>query len=178
MSTKKDSKGKLRLVEKPKGAGKKAAKAKATGKRKAGQRVGESSTSPRRLRAMEKQLAALELRKTGMTFEAIAKTLGYQSRASAFKAVMTAIKELKREPAQELVELELARLDAMLAGLWPSATTGDARSVDSLLRLSERRARLLGLDEHRPVDEEDSLSREIRIAISTGKFAVKGKDHE
>lgn len=43
------------------------------------------------------------------------------------------------------VALGLARLDAMLQGLWPAATTGEVAAVDRVLRLEERRDKLLGL---------------------------------
>lgn len=48
--------------------------------------------------------------------------------------------------AAELRAEEVSRLDAMLAGLWPDARRGHLGAVDRVLRLMERRARLLGLD--------------------------------
>jgi len=48
-----------------------------------------SPTSPRRLRAASKQVQAMQLREAGIAYEKIAETLGYTSRSSAHKAVMS-----------------------------------------------------------------------------------------
>ena len=41
---------------------------------------------------------------------------------------------------------ELARLDRMQVGLWPQVIKGNHGAIDRVLRIMERRARLLGLD--------------------------------
>jgi len=133
--------------------------------------AGESKTSKRRLKARERWLAALELRKKGLTFEAIAEETGYGSPASAYKAVMKALKETFREPAQELRDLEAARLDGMQEKL--SGNVGPGKDgvavVDRVLRIMERRAKLLGLDETKtetPVEIKGPL-----VIIRSGKEA-------
>lgn len=109
---------------------------------------GESKTSKRRLAARDKWRQALELRKTGMTFEAIAKAVGYSCAASAYKAVMTALKDSLREPAEELRELEGARLDALQERLADNVESGKdlLLVIDRLLKIMDRRAKLFGLD--------------------------------
>lgn len=44
--------------------------------------------------------------------------------------------------ADQTVRDELARIDAMLVGLWPAARRGDTKSVEAVVRLHERRDRL------------------------------------
>ena len=100
----------------------------------------------RQVRAHERHLQALELRKAGVTYEVIAGQLGYANASGARKAVLSALKATLREPAAELRELELARLDAMLLPLWRRVQAGDEKAIDRALRIMERRARLLGLD--------------------------------
>ena len=100
----------------------------------------------RQVRAHERHLQALELRKAGVTYEVIAGQLGYANASGARKAVVSALKATLREPAAELRELELARLDAMLLPLWRPVQAGDETAVARALRIMERRARLLGLD--------------------------------
>jgi hypothetical protein len=100
----------------------------------------------RQVRAHERHLQALELRKAGVTYEVIAGQLGYANASGARKAVVSALKATLREPAAELRELELARLDAMLLPLWRRVQAGDEKAIDRALRIMERRARLLGLD--------------------------------
>jgi hypothetical protein len=72
---------------------------------------GESATSPRRLKAKDKQLQALTLRKAGATYEQIAEAVGYRDKSGARKAVEAALRETLREPAEEVRELERMRLD-------------------------------------------------------------------
>jgi hypothetical protein len=94
----------------------------------------------------ERKLRALELRKAAVPYQQIADELGYRSASGAFNAVKAALKATLREPAEELRELELARLDAMLLPLWRRVQRGDEKAIDRALRIMERRARLLGLD--------------------------------
>jgi hypothetical protein len=42
--------------------------------------------------------------------------------------------------------LEVQRLDALKAGLWERATSGDVKAVLAVLRVVQQRSRLLGLD--------------------------------
>ena len=103
--------------------------------------------SPKRIAAAERKAEALKLRKSGATYEEIAKKLGLSGRTSAFECVQRAIRDITKEPAKDVLELEVARLDAMLAGLWEKATDGDDKAVTSALRIMDRRAKYLGLDQ-------------------------------
>ena len=91
---------------------------------------------------------ALKHRAAGLNYRQIAEVTGV-SPATAMKRVHSAMAELKRDnlaEAELLVTLELERLDNMLNGLWPAAFAGDCAAVDRVLRIMERRAKLLGLD--------------------------------
>ncbi len=105
-----------------------------------------SNTQLPKITATERRLMALELRKGGATYRAIAKELGYGGPGAAYKAIDRALKEVLRDPAESVRSLELERLDAMLMGIWPSAKGGDPAAIDRVLKLMERRSRLLGLD--------------------------------
>lgn len=121
-------------------------KAAATVKRKRAPR-GESLTSPRRVRAItEKQLGALEYRKMGYTFAQIAEAVGFNSAQSAHEAVKSALLKVIREPAEDVLKLELERLDAMFVPAYAGAIKGDLLSISSALAIMGRKARLLGLD--------------------------------
>ena len=113
------------------------------------------------IRAHERQLQALELRKAGASYEAIAERLGYADRSGAYRAVKAALTLTLREPAAELRSLEAERLDAMLLPLWRRVQTGDEKAVDRALRIMERRARLLGLDA--PASVEVGGGSEVRV---------------
>jgi hypothetical protein len=138
--------------------------------------------------ARRREARALELRLAGATYEQIGRALG-TNRSRAYRIVQRALDRLVREPAEQVRQLELARLDH----LWVEATkilrrrhvvisAGKVvvhpdtrepledsmpvlRAIDTLLKIQERRARLLGLDApaHRTVTvlSEDVVDQEI-----------------
>jgi hypothetical protein len=53
-------------------------------------------------------------------------------------------------PAKELRDLEAARLDRLQEQPWLQAVQGNLAAIDRCLRIMERRAKLLGLDEVDP----------------------------
>jgi len=108
--------------------------------------------NPKRIEAVERMGMALELRKAGFTYASIASQLGYADGASAYNAVMAGLKLVVREPAEELRSLELARLDAIMVEVYNQARKGVVGAVDRVLRIMERRARLLGLDKPLLID--------------------------
>jgi hypothetical protein len=104
--------------------------------------------SKRRIAARQHEAEALALRKSGATYEAIARDLGV-SVQSAHRAVKRALNRLNGEIAEGVTDvrrMELERLDAMLGALWPKAARGNPTAVDRVLHIMERRAKLLGLD--------------------------------
>lgn len=130
---------------------------------------GESSASTRRIEATEKQAKALELRKAGWTYEAIASAVGYSGNTGARKAVESALKKTIQEPADEVRRLEIERLDTLLRGLWDAAIDGKLFAVDRALRIMERRAALLGLDAPAKQDVTILIKREAeRLAEEMG----------
>lgn len=103
-------------------------------------------TTPAQIGVAERRREALLLRKAGATYEEIARTVGYPSKGNACRAVKAAIRELTQEPAQEVLALELERLNDMQRGLWLDATRGRVQSVDRVLAIMRQRAVYLGLD--------------------------------
>lgn len=98
-------------------------------------------TSP----AEEKRARALELRLAGATYSQIASAVGYADRGGAHRAVKQALADAQADVTDpEVADTELARLDAMLTGLWQKARKGDVNAVSMVLRIQERRAVILG----------------------------------
>ena len=114
--------------------------------------MSESSTSERMLAAYERSRQALELRKAGYSFPKIAEALGYKGPSGAYDAVHSAIRRTLTEPAREVVDLELARLDALLVAVWPNAIRGDDKAIRRVLDIMERRSKYLGLDAPTKID--------------------------
>ena len=144
---------------------------------------GESNESPRRVNAAFRQRRALELRKAGATYSAIAQQLGYRNHAGAVRAVKSALKKTLQEPADDVRELEAARLDALLLGIWQQATTGNLEALDRALKIMARRAALLGLDAPREekaevtvVGEPITLIEVVRTGPARFVAATKGTE--
>ena len=104
--------------------------------------------SPREkeIKAHDRQLEALALRKAGVQYADIATKLGYRAASGAWRAVRAALKKTLQEPAEELRVLAEARLDAMLLAIWPQVAKGSHGAIDRALRIEQRRAELRGLD--------------------------------
>lgn len=116
--------------------------------------------------AAAKQAEALRLRAGGMDYDGIAARLGYKNRAGAHKAVMVGLQRTLQEPADELRTMEAERLDRMLEGLWEKAIEGHTWSVDRVLNIMERRAKLLGLDKP-PTANFDSQAAAFLSGVDT-----------
>lgn len=125
----------------------------------------------RTLKGVERDREACRLRTRRCTYQQISDTLGYGSAANAHRAVQRTLAAIPRDAAEELVQLELDQLDMMTAAVIevleanhyvvsqgrliylnddaPPLTDDSPvlAAVDRLLKIQERRARLLGLDQ-------------------------------
>lgn len=120
-------------------------KPESAGKKKRAQSNG-AKTKPAAIECKVKAAKAMTLRMEGTTFEEIATQCGYNSKQAAYDAVRREIEAITREPAMELVKLDLERLDALWQVPYLKAQAGDVYSLASCLKIMERRAKLLGLD--------------------------------
>lgn len=112
-------------------------------------------TAPKRIIKLERAAQALELRKQGWQFPEIAEALGV-STPCAFKYVNQYLEQLRKQAkssAEELRDLELHRMDDMQNALWEKVLKGDRDSIQSVIKISERRSKLLGLDKPLKVAE-------------------------
>lgn len=112
--------------------------------------MGRSRVKPETL---EKERKVLEYRRGGLTFDLIAERLGYASASGAHKAYLSACNRIVYEDVVEVRKSEMDRLDIAQAAIWGDLTdtvnvdaNTRARLVLALIKIMERRARLLGLD--------------------------------
>jgi hypothetical protein len=112
--------------------------------------MGRSKVKPETL---EKERKVLEYRRGGLTFDLIADRLGYASASGAHKAYLSACNRIVYEDVVEVRKSEMDRLDIAQAAIWGDLTDTQnvdantrARLVLALIKIMERRARLLGLD--------------------------------
>jgi hypothetical protein len=96
----------------------------------------------------EEQRACYQLRLKGLSIRAIAEELDMAK--STVERRLTAERESRVAPlADEVRQLELDRLDFYMMRLWERIEVGGkatARDVEVSMKVSERRAKLLGLD--------------------------------
>lgn len=109
--------------------------------------------------AAEKRARALQLRIGGATYDQIAQQVGFSGRGGAYRAVAQALRDIPREAADELRQLELERFDTIQIRLMQKLGQGDLTVVPNLLRLAEQRARLLGLNK----PEQLQLQAEVHV---------------
>jgi hypothetical protein len=94
----------------------------------------------------EKEKKVLELRRGGLTFDLIAERLGYANASGAQKAYERACSRIVYDDVVALRNAEMDRLDIAQAAIWNEVLQGRIQAVIALMKIMERRARLLGLD--------------------------------
>jgi len=122
----------------------------------------------RTLQTAQQDAECARLRSAGLTYQAIAENVGLSHRSLARQAVERALLAVVAEPAEELRRLELMKLDQLSVAAWEILEDNHVRvsagrvmflddeplpdtrptlnAIDRLLKISERRSRLLGLD--------------------------------
>jgi hypothetical protein len=124
----------------------------------------------RSVQQVERDARAVELRRNNLTYRQIATQLDFSSVASAYEAVQRGLADSVAETNEEVRQMELDRLDhlartALTVLAKPHLVVSQGRvathpatgepltdptpalhAIDRLLRIQERRARLLGLD--------------------------------
>jgi hypothetical protein len=92
-----------------------------------------------------------ELKKQGKTWGEVARIVGYDSPAAArvetTRWLTSVAVNSSIERREEILELELERLDSLLSAVWDQAMDGDTKAVDSALKVINTRAKLLSLDQ-------------------------------
>jgi hypothetical protein len=92
-----------------------------------------------------------ELKKQGKTWGEVARIVGYDSPAAARVETTRWLTSVavngSIERREEILELELERLDSLLNAVWDQAMDGDTKAVDSALKVINTRAKLLSLDQ-------------------------------
>ena len=154
----------------------------ATQKKKPPPRNG-AKTSPETAAAQVRAAKALELRMEGQTFEAIAEALGYAGKQGAYDAVRRSLAAVTREPAEELIKLDLERLDVLWQIQYLNAQGGDVQAMAACMKIMERRAKLLGLDAPVKVDNKTEVTSKdgvlvIGATMTPEDWAAAAKDQQ
>ncbi|MFJ2518664.1 hypothetical protein ACIOWF_06800 [Cellulosimicrobium cellulans] len=121
----------------------------------------------------EKRQKVLELRRAGMTFDEIARRVGYANRGGARKAYEAALADAGVSPTTEQTRaLELDRLDRLQTALWARAVRGDLAVIDRVLKISEHRMRL----EARPEGNDHAMRTALERTVEKSELIDKDVD--
>jgi hypothetical protein len=90
---------------------------------------------------------AQQLRLAGASWDECAKALGYESGESTRNAVKSAKRRRSKEEMEDILDIELERLDTLQLAHWRMATVGqDAKAAALVLQIMNMRMKLLGLE--------------------------------
>lgn len=106
------------------------------------------ASDAQRLSTADRRAQCLALRLAGAKWDEIAERLQYSGKAAACKDFSRALEQARGTIAlnvAEMTEVELLRLDRVQAGSWKRALNGDPKSADIVLKVHDRRVRLLDL---------------------------------
>jgi len=95
---------------------------------------------------LDKELQIIELRRAGVTWEKIAREVGFKNASGAYKMYQRAAERMIRPSLDEYRDTVLDRFERMHMAVWPRAKEGDLRAIDTALRIAEKEIKLLGLD--------------------------------
>jgi hypothetical protein len=134
---------------------------------------------------VDREIKVLELRRAGLTWQRIGEETGYADATGAYAAYKRAIKRTMQQPADEIREQELDRIDRLQLAAWPNAMKGDTKAILTIVKLMERRAKLLGLDTPIKIQQEvttwdgnESIDRAVRelAALLTANDAISASE--
>lgn len=113
----------------------------------------------------------VKLRRGGLTWDLIGERVGL-SPSGAHKAYQNALRRAVQEDVDAIRQVEGERLDTAQAAIWRNVLEGDNQAVNTLIRIMERRAKLLGLDQPIRIQQEvitydgDSIRSELERIIA------------
>lgn len=104
------------------------------------------NSSPGAIERWERDYKCVQMRRAEHDWDTIVAALGYASRGHAHKQFMSFMRAYPRDDVEEMRNLELDRIEKTCRALEPKIADGDVRAAEVWNKLSERRAKLMGLD--------------------------------
>lgn len=99
----------------------------------------------------------LQLRREGWALQAIGDAQDPPIGAQRVQEIIKAhLKRITLAPAEDVLKLELARIDELQTAFYPAAVGGDAVAFDKVMACMDRRGKLLGLDKA-PINQGDEM---------------------
>lgn len=106
---------------------------------------GRGTSSPKGIETTKRHAEWLQRRIEGWSYRRIAEHYGVQD-STVWEAVTKELKAIRREPAEELRQLELEALDALIDQALTAVEAGDLERIEQVRKLRADRRKMLGLD--------------------------------
>jgi hypothetical protein len=100
-----------------------------------------------------KEQEVVKLRRGGLPWDIIGERVGL-SPSGAHRAYERSLARVVKEDVDAIRQVETERLDLAQSAIWGKVLQGDNASIQSLIRIMERRAKLLGLDQPTRIQAE------------------------
>jgi hypothetical protein len=118
----------------------------------------------------------LEGRRRGYPYSAIAQTLNItvEEAEAAYEEGIN--RDSSSRDPDEALALDLSRLDRMIQGLWPEASTGNPAAVKAMLDVMESRRRVLAAPPTTAtVDSYEEAVKHLKLLPSDGALVTVGR---
>ena len=119
----------------------------------------------RRKKQRARRVEALSLKLAGVSTAQIAERMGIQPDIVR-KLINRTLATAENRAAEQMRELENSRLDRAQAGIWSQVLAGDYRAVMVFLQISQRRAKLNGLESPASVAISPNVRMEMERALA------------
>ncbi|MFZ0325574.1 MAG: hypothetical protein WAN48_15755 [Actinomycetes bacterium] len=97
--------------------------------------------------ALLRRSRSVTLAMAGLSYDEIAREVGYANRGTAWRTVTKALEQKVADSVDELRQVEGERLDALQAAVWGQALAGDVAACTAVLKIIDRRIQLFGLNQ-------------------------------
>lgn len=111
-----------------------------------------------------RRVEAMNLRLAGFSYEAIAERLEI-TEGSVVALIERTLERAVNHSVEQLREVENARLDRAQAAIWTKVLSGDEKAIATFITISQRRARLNGLDAPQQLNLAVSVKNEMEHAL-------------
>lgn len=125
----------------------------------------ETSRRQRLARIKARNVEIMTLRLAGMSNDKIGERFGLSAQRVA-ALISTMLAKAHHANADQMRELENARLDRVQAAIWPRVLQGDLKAITTYLRLSQQRAALNGLNAPTRVELAVSVREELEQSFN------------
>ena len=94
---------------------------------------------------LQREYEVIKLRTEGKTYQQIADQLGYADDTGARAAWLRAMERIPAESVNEYRQIQMNRLEATIAILWPKIEAGDLQAFPAFMAALKEQSALLGL---------------------------------